>query len=163
MDNRRLIKNLFQQSFILLLACLVMFISCEVKQDINSDEEIEEIILALERQALDRWAQGDPVGMSVNFAEEVTYFDDIGAQTRLDGLEEVRNYFSLLEGKINPHSYELIDPKVQIYYDVVILTLRYHTTKPDGEPGTPWKASSVYRFANGEWHVVHAHWSLVKK
>jgi ketosteroid isomerase-like protein len=74
----------------------------------------------------------------------------------------LKNYFSSLEGMIPEHNYELVDSKVQVYGDVAILTLQYHSFMPDGQKGTPWKATSVYRYADGDWQVVHAHWSLVK-
>jgi len=150
------------RSFVLLLPVLLIFISCEPKQQALSQEEVENTILAKERQALDRWAAGDPVGFSEGFADDVTYFDDIGGQTRIDGLEELRNYLKSLEGIVTPHSYEVVDPAVQVYGDVAISTLRYHPSI-DGEPGPPWKATNVYRLTDGDWHLVHANWSLVKE
>lgn len=122
---------------------------------------IEQTILAMERQALDCWSAGDPPGFAVNCADDVTYFDDIAAQTRINGLKEMQNYLKSLVGKIPPHTYEIVDPKVQVYDNVAIVTLRYHSKIGD-KSGPPWKATDVYRLTNGEWHVVHAHWSLVK-
>jgi len=66
-------------------------------------------------------------------------------------------------GQIPEHPYEIIDPKVQVYGGLGILTLRYHPFSLDGEPLTPWKATTVYRHTNGEWCLVHAHWSMVKE
>ena len=80
---------------------------------------------------------------------------------RLDSIEEIRNYLASLEGEIPPHNYKIVDPKVQVYGDIAILTLHYHTMI-DTVPGTPWKATSVYRLIDDVWHVVHDHWSLVK-
>jgi ketosteroid isomerase-like protein len=97
-----------------------------------------------------------------NAADDITYFDDIGAHRRVDGIEAVRDYLASLEGEIPPHEYELLDPKVQIYGDTGVLTMRYQATMADGQPGPPWKATSVYRRTAGEWRMVHAHWSLVK-
>jgi len=154
-------ENLIMQNFILLLSFLVISTSCDLKQNTPTGGNTEQTILAMERQGLDHWAQGDPLGMSDNFADDITYFDDIGAHTRLNGLEEMQNYLASLE--IPPHSYELVDPKVQIYGDIAILTLRYQSTSLDGEPDPPWKATSVYRLIDSEWRVVHAHWSLVKE
>ena len=150
------------KNFILLLATLLIFTSCGKKQNTLTQVNVEQTILAKDRQALDRWAAGDPLGFSVNFAEDATYFDDIAAHTRLDGLEEIQNHFASLEGNIPPHSYEIVDPKVQVYGDIAISTLRYHSSI-NGEPGPPWKATNVYRLTNDEWYIVHAHWSLVKE
>ena len=78
-------------------------------------EEVEQAVLARERQALDRWAVGDPFGLIENFADDATCFDDGAAQTRLDGIEEIRDYIASFAGKIPSQKYELVDPKVQVY------------------------------------------------
>ncbi len=123
----------------------------------------EEAILATERDALDRWSMGDPVGYVEAAADDMTYFDDIGAHARVDGIEAVRDYLSTLEGQIPPHRYEIVNPRVQVYGDVGILTLRYHPSSLDGETLTPWKATAVYRRVDERWRVVHTHWSMVKE
>ena len=151
------------KNFILLVSILLIFTSCEMEQDTLILENVEQDILAKERQALDRWSAGDPLGFAVNFADDATYFDDIAAHTRLDGLEEIKKHLGSLEGQIPEHNYEIVDPKVQVFGRVAILTLRYHGSTADGQPGPPWKATSVYNFINDDWQVVHAHWSLVKE
>ncbi len=70
-------------------------------------------ILAQERIGLDRWSAGDAVGYVHSAVDEVTYFDDIGAFNRIDGVEAARSYLATLD--IPPHQYEVIDPKVQVY------------------------------------------------
>ncbi len=124
---------------------------------------VDEVILAKERGLLDRWSSGDPSGWPEAAASDVTYFDDIRAQNRIDGIQAFREYVSSLDGQIPPHTYEIVEPKVQVYGDVAVLTLRYHPTQLDGEPGTRWKATSVYRRIDGEWLIVHAHWSTIKE
>jgi ketosteroid isomerase-like protein len=129
----------------------------------SSANEAFEAILAQERKALDRWSSGDPLGYLEVDADDVTYFDDIGASSRIDGKGEMQAYLEMLVGKVPPHSYEIIDPKVQVYGDVGILTLHYQGMLEDGTPAPVWKATSVYRLADEEWRIVHAHWSLVKE
>jgi len=148
--------------YVSLIFILLIFISCTAKQEVPSQEAAEQAVLAMERQALDRWAAGDPMGFAEAAADDITYFDDITAQTRLDGLEEFRSYLTSLEGQIPAHTYELLDTKVQVYGNIAISTLHYQPSI-DGEPGPLWKATDVYRLSNGEWRVVHAHWSLVKQ
>jgi ketosteroid isomerase-like protein len=120
-------------------------------------------ILAQERKALDQWAQGNPLGYLDVDASDVTYFDDIAAHTRIDGIEAMRNYFTSLAGQIPAHRYELVDPKVQLYGEVGVLTFRYQPYLIDGSPEGCWKATSVYRLTDGQWRIVHAHWSTVKE
>jgi uncharacterized protein (TIGR02246 family) len=122
----------------------------------------ERAILAQERRALDQWAQGNPLGYVEIDADDVTYLDDIGAHSRIDGLEAMRNYLTSLQGKIPPHRYDIVDPKVQVYGEIGILTLRYKAYATDGKPLAHWKATSVYRRMGGQWRIVHAHWSIVK-
>jgi len=104
--------------------------------NISSDDQA---ILAQERCALDRWAQGKPLEYFDRWSEDVTYFDDIGAHRRIEGIVDLRSYAASLEGKIPPHQYELVDPKVQVYGDTGIVTLRYEPFSPDGVQLQRWK------------------------
>ena len=122
--------------------------------DLNS---VEQTILAQEHRALERWSQGDPLGYSNAAAQDITYFDDIGAQLRVEGVEALREYLTSLQGQIPVHSYEVVDPKVQVLGDVGILTFRYHASSPDGEALTQWKATTVYSRVDGQWQMVHGH------
>jgi ketosteroid isomerase-like protein len=74
----------------------------------------------------------------------------------------MRAYLTSLKGRIPPHRYEIRDPKVQLHGDIGILTLRYDAYGAGADPMSRWKATSVYRRANNQWRIVHAHWSLVK-
>ena len=144
------------------LAILLLFASCQQKTTNQEHSSIIDTILKKEKQSLDNWSKGDPLGYSVNFSKDVTYMDDIGAQSRINGLEEVQSYLKSLDGKIPPHSYKIVNPHVQDYGDMAILTFQYHGSSENGEPGHPWKATVVYRYANNDWMVEHANWSLIK-
>lgn len=74
----------------------------------------------------------------------------------------MRAYAASFDGKVPPHRYELVDPKVQVYGDIGIVTLRYEPFNPDGAPLQRWKASLVYRRTGSEWRVAPGHWSMVK-
>jgi len=121
-----------------------------------------EQILANERRALDEWAKGNPAGYFEGVAEDATYFDDIGATSRIAGREAIQEYGRSLSGMIPEHRYELVDPEVQVYGDLGILTLGYRATSPDGTPLPPWRASVVYRREGPDWVRVHLHWSVNK-
>jgi len=48
--------------------------------------------------------------------------------------------------------------------DIPILSFRCEPSGDDGAPLTPWKATSVYRREDdGEWRIVHGHWSMMKE
>jgi len=123
----------------------------------------EEAILAQARSDLDCWSNGDTKGYAQSAAVDVTYFDNIAAQTRVDGIQAFHEYLSALQGQIPKHSYEIVDPKIQVYGDVGILTLHYHASSADGEPIARGKGTCVYRQTDGAWHMVHTHWSTLEE
>jgi hypothetical protein len=145
-----------------LLTTLLVIVSCTSEPAVPTEAEATESVIALERKALDNWSAGHPGGYATNMSSDATYMDDIGAHYRKDGLEEVQIYLNSLEGMIPKHNYEMEDTKVQYFGDVAVLTFRYQGFV-DGQPGQPWKATSVYHFSDEEWKAVHAHWSLVKE
>ncbi|MGD2035286.1 MAG: nuclear transport factor 2 family protein [Bacteroidales bacterium] len=154
-------KNRSMRGIFLLISFLLL-VSCQMQQTTEPQKNVEETILSLERKALDSWAQGNPVSFFDNFADDASYIDDIGASTRLDSIGEIKAYAETLEGNIPPHNYELKDTRVQVYGDIAILTLQYHSTL-NGESGTPWKATAVYHLNDSVWQVVHANWSVIKE
>jgi len=145
----------------IVIAFLLASCQCEPAGEPAPPPNASEAILAQERLGLDQWAAGNPVGYAHSATEDVTYFDDIAAANRIEGREAWLSYLSSLP--IPPHRYEIVDPKVQVYGTTGILTLHYFGYGEDQEPVSRWKATSVYRYADGEWHQVHAHWSLIKE
>lgn len=119
----------------------------------------EAAILAMARSDLDRWSNGDTTGYAQSAADDITYFDNLGAQTLVDGILAFQEYLSALEGQIPKHTYEIVNPKIQLYGDVGILSLHYHAFTEDGEILGRAKGTCVYRQTEGTWQMVHAHWS----
>ena len=122
-------------------------------------ETVEEAILTQARRELDEWSEGNPQGYGSSAADDVTYFDNIGAQTRLDGVQAFREYLAALQGQVPEHNYEIVDPKVQVYGDIGILSMHYHGFSAEGETLGRAKGTSVYRQSDGAWRMVHTHWS----
>lgn len=143
-----------------LLIIVLTLVSCVTKQSAPKHENVDKTIIALESDALDQYAKGDPTGFSVHVADDITYVDDNGAYTRIEGIEAFNNYLNSLVGQIPQHEYKIVDPLVQVYGDVAILTYQWHS-KIDTISGPPWKASSIYHFNDSIWQMVHAHWSPV--
>ena len=141
--------------------CMVGLLLPACRPGSAGQDGAERAIVAQERRALEEWAKGNPLGYLEIAADDVTYLDDIGAHSRVSGRDSLRTYFTTLKGRIPPHRYEILDPKVQLYGDIGVLTLRYHAYGTDPQPLSRWKATSVYRL-DDQWRIVHAHWSLVK-
>ncbi len=122
-------------------------------------------VVALEHAALDRWGKGDPAGYIELCADEVTYFDP-GLEQRLNGLESLRNLLAPLEGKIKIERYEMIDPRVQIHGKVAVLTYNLIDYAPASDGSLTrscWNSTEVYRRVDGEWKIIHSHWSQPKQ
>lgn len=125
----------------------------------------EDEIVAAERAALDRWGKGDPGGFLELYAEEVTYFDPFQGR-RIEGLEALRALFAPLAGQFSIHRYEMVNPRVQRYGDVAVLTynLQNYARQADGteRPATRWNSTAVLRRTDGRWRTTHSHWSFAQ-
>jgi ketosteroid isomerase-like protein len=153
-------SNMPRTGILALILPLVVYGGCNSG---TSQRNAEQEIIALERSAADQWSQRNPLGYANNAADDVTWFDDIGAQSRVEGLPALRKYLASLEGQIPPHTYEIVNPKLQVYDDIGILTFHWRGSMTDGAPLPKWKVTSVYHHSGGKWRMVHANWSLVKE
>jgi ketosteroid isomerase-like protein len=122
-------------------------------------------VMALEAAAMERWRQGDPWGFIELYAPDITYFDT-GTPQRIDGLEAMTAEMAQRAGKIYYEVMDFIDPRVQIQGNVAVLTYRFLSTRlnPDGSISSrvPWYCSEVYARSNGQWRIIHNHWSYIK-
>ncbi|HSB66302.1 MAG TPA: nuclear transport factor 2 family protein, partial [Anaerolineales bacterium] len=70
------------------------------------------------------------------------------------------------EGKIFYDVMEFIDPCVQVYGDLAVLFYRFFSTRlsPDGSVSfrVPWNCSEVFRRMDGDWKIIHTHWSHIR-
>lgn len=121
-----------------------------------------ETIIAIERQALDRWGRGDPQGFLESYAADVTYFDPFQPR-RVDGRETMIALYAPLAGQVRIPRYEMLNPLVQQQGDMAVLSynLVSHTTDSLGAPrAVRWNSSTVYRRTAGAWKMIHSHWSF---
>jgi ketosteroid isomerase-like protein len=69
-------------------------------------------------------------------------------------------------GKVHYQRSEFIDPKVVVLGDAALLTYNYRssTIALDGSLSlqTPWNTTEVYYKREGEWRIVHTHWSFIR-
>lgn len=126
---------------------------------------MNDTILSLEKQAMERWRNGDPWGFVELSAEDISYVDP-GLTKPINGLEEYRAYMKQVEGKIHYQGSEFIDPRVVTAGEAAVLTYNYRSTvlAPDGSVSsqTPWNATEVYFRRDGQWKIVHTHWSFIR-
>ncbi len=120
----------------------------------------EEKIIAIEKKTLDRWKNGDTFGFIEIADEDITYFDPTLAK-RIDGIKEFRDYLGPLKGTFSFPSYELLNPKVQLYGVIGVLTFNFVGHSEDGKTDA-WNTTEVYNLVNNEWKIVSSHWSRTK-
>jgi ketosteroid isomerase-like protein len=122
-------------------------------------------VMALESAAMERWRKGDPWGFIEISAPAVTYFDT-GTPQRLNGLDALKAEYAQRVGRIFYDVMEFIAPMIQVHGDLAALTYRFFSTRlnPDGSVSsrTPWNCSEVYTRLDGQWRIIHNHWSFIK-
>ncbi len=128
-------------------------------------DPLADLILTLERGALDRWGKGDPAGYLDLYAEDVTYFDPlVGA--RIDGLDAMRAYYAPWAGRISVPRYEIVNAQVVAAGDLALLTynLVNYQRGADGKesPGSRWNCTEGFRRERAQWKIVHSHWSFTR-
>lgn len=149
-------------SAVLILVIPLLLITCKNKQAVPTYDEAKASVWEKIKTANDRWASGDPMGFMECAAPDIIWSDDLGAQLRVTGYEALKAYLENFKGQIPPHQHILIDPVFQFYDDMVIVSYRYQGTF-EGEAASPWKVTSVYRYADGDWLSVHENWTEVKQ
>ncbi len=122
-------------------------------------------ILSLEKGAIERWRNGDPMGWVEIGAEDVTYIDP-SLTKPIIGMEEYKAYLKQIEGRVHYQRSEFIDPKVVVIGEAAVLTYNYRSTVTSQEGAdisqTPWNTTEVYFCIDGRWRIVHTHWSYLK-
>jgi ketosteroid isomerase-like protein len=126
---------------------------------------MQDLIVALERRALDRWGKGDTTGYTDLYANEVSYFDPlVGA--RIDGRQAMCSYYEPWAGRISVPRYEILNPAVVSSGDLALLSynLVNYQRGADGQEstGSRWNCTEVYRREGAQWKIVHSHWSFTR-
>ncbi|UCH62576.1 MAG: nuclear transport factor 2 family protein, partial [Fidelibacterota bacterium] len=131
---------------------------------VSREEGTMEMILSLEKGAMERWRTGDPWGWTELSAHEVTYVDP-GLTKPIVGLEEYKAYLKQFEGNIRYEISEFIDPRVVQVGDAAVLTYNYRSSAatPEEPEETLWNTTEVYFRREGKWRIIHTHWSYVKQ
>jgi ketosteroid isomerase-like protein len=98
----------------------------------------------------------------------LTYFDP-RTEKRLDGREAMIAYVAPMTNMKVPFTdrrYEMIDPKVQFFGDVALLTFNVvnYGKLPDRPESvlSRWNSTEIYHRVDGKWRIIHSHWSFTK-
>jgi ketosteroid isomerase-like protein len=132
----------------------------------GEDPKIAAEVIAAARA---QWtAQAAVVSMSDEMATVADDYTEFNADypVRLDGKTANSKLYEASEkGGEKPIAAEMMNPKVQVYGDTAILTYSYAgvTQTKDGKTkAATGKSTRVYTRQNGQWKLVHAHFSSVE-
>jgi len=123
----------------------------------SSEGDLTDTIIAMECAALDRWGKGDPSGFLEICAPDVVYFDP-NLERRIDGRDALGKYYEAIRGKVSIERYELLNPFVQRFGDVAVLTFNY-VSYGGAEDEYRWNCTEVYRRSGEVWEIIQTHWS----
>ncbi|MGW8257579.1 MAG: YybH family protein [Thermoguttaceae bacterium] len=145
---------------LVVLAVAVVTQGAEQTAAIQDQNPLAAKIIQLERNALERWNNGDPSGYIEILSDDAVYFDP-SLEKRLDGKKALIELFEPIRGKIHSDSYELLNPKVQAVKDMAVLT--YNLVAVEKGKTYRWNCTEVYALENdGKWRIIQSHWSNPK-
>lgn len=119
---------------------------------------IKDAIIALEKQALELWNNGNPDGFIDLSADDVVYIDP-AFENKLEGKKALEDYYNNIRGKIKIDLFKMINPVVQVMSDSAVLAYDYEAHRD----GMVFKmnCTEVYRLEkSNQWKIIHTHWSF---
>lgn len=125
-----------------------------------TENEIKDLIIALERRALELWNNGNPDGFLELTSEDIVYIDP-AFERKLEGKKALTEYYNTVRGKIKIDQYEMINPTVQLSADIAVLTYNYAVQRD----GLTFKmnCTEVYQLdISNQWKIIRTHWSFVQ-
>lgn len=127
---------------------------------ISSDADVEAKIIALEKQALELWNNGDPDGFIELPSDDIVYFDP-SLETKFEGEKALEAYYNTIRGKIIIDRYKMIEPIVQVAPGMSLLTYDYEAHRDN--MAFKMHCTEAYKSdSSGWWKIIHTHWSFVR-
>ncbi|MCE5206297.1 MAG: nuclear transport factor 2 family protein [Porphyromonadaceae bacterium] len=122
-------------------------------------EKIKTTIIALEKQALKSWNNGNPDGFLELSSDDVVYFDPV-FEKKFVGKEALKAYYEGFRGKNKIDFYDMIEPIVQVMPECAVLMYDYVAHR-EGQ-SYRMHCTEVYKaLSSGQWEITHTHWSFV--
>ncbi|MFC0322673.1 nuclear transport factor 2 family protein [Gallibacterium melopsittaci] len=124
-------------------------------------QALAEHLIALEREALDLWFQGQTSGYRKLWSQKNFSYCDGAQLHRIDEHGQICEFLDTIEGKLFADSYEFVNPRIQFGQDMALLTYELYadTTLID------MKYNCIELFQkeeDGVWRVIHSTWSFIR-
>ena len=122
---------------------------------------LAEQIINMEKDALNKWFNGDSSGYRQLWSEKsFTYFDGV-FDHRVDTHLEISEFVkSVVDGSLYAKSYDFINPRVQFGQDMAVLTFQLHANT--NLINMHYNCIEVYQKEEYGWRVIHSTWSFIR-
>lgn len=125
----------------------------------SNTRDIHAEIIALEKQALELWNNGNPDGFIDLSSDDVVYVDP-AFERKLEGKKALEEYYNQIRGKVQIDNYKMINPVVMLSAEMAVLAYDYEAHR-DGQ-AFKMHCTEVYRLDSlDQWKIIHTHWSFV--
>ena len=123
-------------------------------------EGTETLILSLEQEQVEAFNKGDIEKILSYFDPDIVGFSST-KHDRFVGLEDLRKTFEYYLQKTSKLEYSISDPSVQVFGDTAVLSFYWLAVMVFGKTRreVQGRGSHMYRKINGEWKIVHEHFS----
>lgn len=134
-----------------------------------SKQVIKDQILKNEKAMNDRWNMGDYLGFLNCYVDDVTFVDP-GISSMIQSRDKIRENLELnfpyKEFPIIKSEYSNEKVVVNEGEDMAVLTYNLHNSI-QGKNGELhqlplWHCTQVYQLIQGEWRIIHNHWSFAQ-
>lgn len=135
-------------------------VSSYEKNYTEEQQKLAQEIIALEKDALDKYFQGDMTGyLELWSKDNFTYFD-ANCKERIDTYEEVADFLTNVIGKrMHADSYAFHAPRVQFGKDMAVLTYQLHADTSLIE--MHYNVIEIFQKEGTAWKVIHSTWDLI--
>lgn len=124
----------------------------------EDNRNIKDTIIALEKQALELWNNGNPDDFIDLSADDVVYIDP-AFENKLEGKKALEDYYNTIRGKVKIDLFKMINPVVQLSFNIAVLTYNYEAHRDDMV--FKMNCTEVYRLEkSNQWKIIHTHWSF---
>lgn len=158
-------RIIFLLTFLLATIVSLFFLNTkETSADVSSSSQqaIAAQIIAREKASAEAWQRKDKAFFNDLFTDDSSYFGFMSPYLQIDPkqnfLPKMDKYFEMFK----MDDFEIINPRVQVYGDVAILT--YNSSVSGNFAGQPMnytgKMTVVYVKQGNTWRVAHGHESI---
>lgn len=123
-------------------------------------EEVESLILSFEQEQVEAFNKGDVDKILSYYDPDIVGFSST-KHDRFVGLEDLRKTFEYYLQKTSKLEYSISDPSIQVFGEIAILSFYWLVVTVYGKTRreVQGRGSHVYRKKNGQWKIVHEHFS----